>query len=50
MVDTSLFEPATVVLNPNIESFPLPSTDGISLQVTASMLKSNILNNQKILS
>ncbi|KAK8883091.1 hypothetical protein M9Y10_045739 [Tritrichomonas musculus] len=42
MVDTSLFEPATVVLNPNIESFPLPSTDGISLPVTASMLKSNI--------
>lgn len=42
IIDSSLFEPATVVLNPNIESFPLTSTEGISLPVNVSMLKSNI--------
>lgn len=39
VIESPLLDPATVVLNPNIETFPLSSTEGITLPVTAQMLK-----------
>ena len=39
IVSSPLLAPATVVLNTNIESFPLSPIEGVSLPVTSSMLK-----------